>query len=104
MNLITPTDGLTITADTTFAPGVYHFPQGITIAADNITLNGNGALLIGRTHTSRGVTLENHHNVTLNTLPLQGYYHGLYAHRCRQLTITNCHIRDTAELPANSRF
>jgi parallel beta-helix repeat protein len=104
MNLVTPTDGLTITADTTFTPGVYHLPQGITIAADDITLDGNGALLIGRTHNGRGITLDNRHNITLKNLHLQGYYHGLYARHCRQLTITNCHIRDTAELPPNTRF
>lgn len=46
---IIPTPGMVITKDTTFQPGVYKFfeQDGITIAADNITLDGNGAVIIG---------------------------------------------------------
>lgn len=41
---IPPTDGMIIGADTTLAPGVYHLPHGLTIAADGVTLDGGGAL------------------------------------------------------------
>lgn len=46
--MITPTNGLVITEDTTLAPGVYFLPNGITIASDNLTLDGNGAVLVGQ--------------------------------------------------------
>src|SRR6266542_2472533 len=44
---ITPEDGMKITRDTRLAPGVYFLPHGIEVGADHVTLDGNGALLIG---------------------------------------------------------
>ena len=35
---VIPTNGMQITRDTTLAPGVYELPDGITIAADNVTV------------------------------------------------------------------
>ncbi len=46
-DLVIPEDGMKITRDTTLKPGVYFLPNGIEVGADNITLDGNGALLIG---------------------------------------------------------
>jgi len=43
---VIPVDGMVITEDTTFAPGVYPLRQGITIGADGVTLDGGGALLV----------------------------------------------------------
>jgi hypothetical protein len=43
-----PTDGMRITKDTAFKPGVYDLPHGITIAASGITVDGNSALFVGR--------------------------------------------------------
>ena len=42
-----PTDGCTITQDTTFNPGVYNLDYGIRISASNILLDCNGATLQG---------------------------------------------------------
>ncbi len=102
--MITPTNGLVITENSTFAPGVYFLPAGVTIAAAGITLDGNGAVLIGRGQQGCGVTLFNLKNVTIKNLKVMGYFHGLYANRCDFLTITNCIIRDTGEIPANTVF
>lgn len=46
---IIPTPGMVITQNVSFMPGVYDFynKPGITVAADDITINGNGAVLIG---------------------------------------------------------
>lgn len=45
--MITPGDGMQISADVRFAPGVYYLPNGIDVRADNITIDGGGALLVG---------------------------------------------------------
>jgi len=42
---VVPTDGMVITSDTTFCPGTYSLPNGITINANNITLDCDGAIL-----------------------------------------------------------
>lgn len=41
----TPTDGCTVTVDTTFNPGTYDLPNGIGIGANGVILNCNGASL-----------------------------------------------------------
>ncbi|MEJ5309084.1 MAG: DUF1565 domain-containing protein [Anaerolineae bacterium] len=51
MRPVEPTDGMVITADTTFKSGIYVLPHGLSIAADGITVDGNGALLIGQGRT-----------------------------------------------------
>ncbi len=44
-----PTPGMVITESVTFAPGVYSFykGQGITVKGSHLTVDGNGAVLIG---------------------------------------------------------
>ena len=56
---VVPADGMTIERDTTFAPGTYFLPNGVKITADNITLDGNGAVLIGVDCEGVGGSLEN---------------------------------------------
>ncbi len=55
-DLVVPTNGMVITTDTTFAPGTYNLPSGVNIGADGITLDMNGAVLIGSGGTTYGVT------------------------------------------------
>jgi parallel beta-helix repeat protein len=101
--MVTPTDGMAITADTAFAPGVYYLPNGLTVAADGVTLDGGGALLVGA-GAGRGVSLRGRGGVTIKNLRLSGYYHGIYAEACAGLTLARCEARATAELPANTLF
>lgn len=44
---VVPTEGMVITEDTVFCEGEYELSNGIEIDADNITLDCNGAILIG---------------------------------------------------------
>ena len=44
---VVPTDGMTITSDTSFCPGTYSIPNGITISSDNLVLDCNSAHLQG---------------------------------------------------------
>ena len=104
MHTVEPTDGMIITQNTVFEPGIYVLPRGITIAADGVTVNGNGALLMGHERAGSGITVEGHDNVTLKNLCVQEFYHGIAACHCRKLTITGCRITSTAEVPASTVF
>lgn len=104
MQMVQPTDGMVIIEDTVFAPGIYHLPNGIAIGSDNVTIDGSGALLIGSERQGRGLTMEARAGVSVKNLRLQGYYHGIWAHRCERLTIEGCQVRDTAEVDANTIF
>jgi parallel beta-helix repeat protein len=93
-----------ISEDTIFQPGVYYVPNGISIGADNVTLDGGGALLIGKERSGRGVTLEGRSGVTIKNLKLRDYTHGIWAQRGSGLTIKGCQIASTAEVPPNILF
>jgi parallel beta-helix repeat protein len=95
---------MVITEDTILEPGVYYLPGGISIAADNLTLDGNGALLVGSRREGLGLTVLSRSGVTIKNLHLAEYYHGIYARGCRGLTIVNCQATGTAEIPANTIF
>jgi parallel beta-helix repeat protein len=101
--MVVPTDGMVITENTWFAPGVYYLPRGITIAADNVALEGSGALLVGAGR-GRGVTVRGHGGVTIKNLRLSAYYHGIFAEGCAGLRVVGCEARATAELQANTAF
>lgn len=94
---------MVITTDTRLTPGVFHLPQGLTVAADGVTLDGNGALLVG-SGEGRGVTVRGRGAVTIKNLRLSAYHHGIYAEDCAGLTVEGCELRATAELPANTVF
>lgn len=95
---------MVITSDMTLRPETYLFPAGLTIAADNITLDGQGAVLTGWNQSGRGLTIQNCNHVTIKNLRLRDYYHGIYARNCQHLTLENCQISHTGEIPANSDF
>ena len=103
-NLTIPTDGMVITEDVTLAPGVYALPDGLTIAADDITINGKDVLLIGQNHQGAGISLEGCSNVTIRDLGIAGYYHGIRADNCANVTVERVRIRDTAEIEGIDTF
>lgn len=103
-NLLTPTDGMTITENTTLTPGVYHLPKGIVIGADNVTLDGGGATIIGSNREGRGVSIEGRSGVTVKNLNIREYYHGIYAHGASGLTLTSNQVTGTAEIEPNTIF
>lgn len=103
-NLVTPTDGMIVDRDTTLAPGTYFLPRGITVAADNVTLDGNGAVLIGNDHQNTGIAIEGRAGVTVKNTRLSGYYHGIRARSCRDLTLDANFVRDTQEIPHDTIF
>jgi parallel beta-helix repeat protein len=102
--LVTPTDRMTVDKDTTLAPGTYFLPNGLTIAADNVTLDGNGAVLIGREQTGAGVSIEGRAGVTVKNLSLSSYHHGIRAKSCKGLTVESNTVRDTQEVDHDTIF
>jgi parallel beta-helix repeat protein len=102
--VIEPSDGLIVTEDTVFRPGVYLLREGITVAADGVTVNGNGAVLIGDGRKDRGVTVIGRKAVTIEILAIRDYHHGILAYQCADLTIVDCQVTSTAEMPANTIF
>ena len=102
--MATPSNGMIITQDTILDPGIYNLPYGIIIGADGITLDGNGAMLVGDQRNGRGITIEGRSNVTIKNTRIREYYHGIYARGCPGLTITGCQITSTAEIKANTLF
>jgi nitrous oxidase accessory protein NosD len=99
-----PTNNLIISRDTVFRPGTYFLPDGVTVAGDNLTLDGNGACLVGSQRLGSGVKISNCRNVTIKNLKLVGYNYGIAARSCHSLTISGCQVTATAEVPANSIF
>jgi parallel beta-helix repeat protein len=102
--MLAPTDGMVITQDTQLAPGVHFLPKGLTLAADHITLDGNGALLVGQDNQGAGVTLAGYVDVTIQNLRLQSYGYGILARHCQGLTLSHCQVTATAEVPPNTTF
>src|SRR5437016_1069463 len=101
---VIPTEGLSIRADTILTPGVYHLPGGLSIDADGVTLDGNGATLIGADRQGTGLRIEGRANVTVRNLRVRDYYHGIYAVGCRGLRLVGNQITSTAEVPPNTIF
>ena len=44
---VVPRDGQVFTASAVLVPGVYHLPNGVAIGASGVTLDLNGATLVG---------------------------------------------------------
>ncbi|MEE8153474.1 MAG: NosD domain-containing protein [Phycisphaerales bacterium] len=73
---IVPTDGMVITEDTTFVSGTYELPNGVSIGASDITLDMNGATLVGTDFANYGVTCIGFDNVTIQSGAVRNYYYG----------------------------
>lgn len=78
-------------------------PDGITVTADNITLDGNGATLVGN-GTGAGIRLNGRHGVTIRNMRILNFEHGIHAADCTGLTLQNCAVSNTAEIPPNTIF
>ncbi len=103
-NRIVPTNGMVITENTQFVPGVYHLPDGLIVAADNIMLEGQDVLLVSREHSGVGIHVEGRQGITIRELSLSGYYHGIRLDHCRDVTVENVRVRDSAEIEGIDTF
>ena len=100
-DLVVPTDGMVITANTTFVPGTYGLPNGVTIGADGVTLDLNGAVLVGNGGTTYGVASIGHSNVTVTNGTLKGYYYGIRVENGGSVTVSHCTLSGNWVDPAS---
>lgn len=127
----TPHPGMVITESTRLAPGVYDFTEGegLTIAADGITVEAEGVVLRGgctpgsgeaasntdafgyggnaKGDNARllgfhgtGLTLEGRRNVTVRGLAMKGFDQGARLLRCTAITLSGCDFSDCFTDPA----
>ncbi|SDW41587.1 right-handed parallel beta-helix repeat-containing protein [Paenibacillus sp. CF384] len=84
--VIQPYAGMIITEDVVFEPGEYSFPnsKGLIIAANGITVDGNGAIIRGRgkignihSYDGTGLYSNGYHGVTVKGLELHGFKTGM---------------------------
>jgi parallel beta-helix repeat protein len=99
-------DNIAIDASATVRPGRYYVEDGegngvLLIRGSNLTLDFQGATLTGSADGTpadqfqgRGIVIEDSDNVTIKNLTLRGFKVGVYAHRCRNLTIEHCDFSD----------
>ena len=92
--MITPTDDLYITEDTKLESGIYYVPNGLTILEDGITLDGNGALLVGKERFGRGIRISGRSNVTIKKFQEQLQYFTV-AHAVPPLRLSRCFLMVT---------
>ena len=101
---VIPTDGMIITQDTRLAPGVYVLPNGITLDADNITLEGERRADRQPGAHRRSDPRQRAARRDDPGVSISGYHHGIRADHCHDLTIENVRVRDTAEIEGIDTF
>jgi parallel beta-helix repeat protein len=96
---------LRITKDTQLEPQIYILPEGITIDADNVTLDGHGATIMGTDKTnSQGIKVFGQKNVVIKNVRVINYYHGVSIKQSTGIEICNCTITLTTEIQSNTLF
>lgn len=87
----TPLDGMTITEDTIFCEGTYDLPNGLSIGADEVILDCNGAVIDGGLTmvNNYGIYAENRKEVTVKNCELKNYMDGIYLIGTDNSNITN---------------
>ena len=94
-------NGLRIEKATQLDPRVYLLPEGITIDSDDVTLDGQGATILGIDKTGEGIKVSGRKNVVIKNLRVMNYYHGISIKRSKGIEISNCRINSTAEIQSN---
>ena len=104
VDMLSLADNLTITKDSPLEKGIYQLPNGIRIEGSSITLDGNGAVLVGDNFSGNGIFSSGGEDITIKNISIQGYFHGITIIKTKGLRITGCKISGTHEVPANTSF
>ena len=91
-------------ADTDLQATSFLLPEGAEIAADNITIDGHGATIVGSQRTGSGLRIHNRKNVTIRNLKLMEFKHGIDARNCEGLVFENVQVTSTQEVAHNTVF
>ncbi len=98
-------NGMHINRDTQLEPQVYILPDGITIDADNVTLNGGGATIMGTSRIANaGIYVSGRKNIVIKNLRVINYYHGISIQGSTGIEIHDCTITLTTEIQSNTLF
>lgn len=98
-------DKLRINKDTELEPKIYVLPEGITIDADDVMVDGRGATIMGvHKHSSEGIKVSGRRNIIIKNLRVLNYYHGISMQKSAGIEIFNCTIGLTAEIQSNTAF
>ena len=97
-------NGLKINGDMQLEPKVYFLPEGITIDSDNITLDGQGATIMGTDKIGHGIKVSGRKNIIIKNLRVLNYYHGVSIKKSKEIEISNCTITSTSEIQSNTLF
>lgn len=97
-------NGLRVTQDTQLEPKAYFIPEGITIDSDNVTVDGQGATIIGTDKTGQGISVSGRKNIIIKNLRVINYYHGVSIKKSKAIEIRNCTITSTSEIQSNTLF
>ncbi|MBI1279258.1 MAG: hypothetical protein GC179_14115 [Anaerolineaceae bacterium] len=101
---VIPVDGMVITEDTRFAPGVYPMSKGLIINVDNVTIEAEGVLLVDMSHKGIALQAESRKGITVKGLSTSGFNHGLRFDHCENITIEDVRARDTDEIEGIDEF
>ncbi len=106
---VIPQDNLQITQNTLLAPGTYAIADPgkdgvLIIAADDITLDCNSAIINGPDYTGFGIFNNGHHNVTIKNCNASKYYYGLRSENSNNLTVQNNNFSGNRTITDDSIF
>ena len=108
---VIPIDGQVFTTNTVLAPGTYNLPRGVSIGVAGVTLDLNGATLVGNGGSgapSYGVTAIGWNNVVIKNGTVRGYYYGVRLESCSGAQVLDNDLssnwRDPASQSANPPF
>ena len=73
---IVPSDGMNLIQDTVLCTGTYNLPNGINVTANDVTLDCNGASLVG-SGISNGIEVRGYKGVTVRNCNVSSYDDGI---------------------------
>jgi len=71
-----PTNGCSVTQNTTFNQGTYNLPNGINIGMSNTLLNCNGSTLVGSS-SNNGINNDYYDNTVITNCIVKNYTNGI---------------------------
>lgn len=104
LKTIVPTNGMTITEDCTLASGLFHLPDGIKVASDNITVTGNNTTIVSDKQTGVAIAIKGQKNITIRDISIIGFYHGIHVNHSQNIKLENITVRGTQEIEGIETF
>jgi parallel beta-helix repeat protein len=105
---IVPVDGQVFTSSATFVPGTYSLPNGVSVGAPGVTLDMNGATLVGAGFEKYGVSCVGFDKAVIKNGTIRGYYYGVRVQDGSGAQVLSCNLSanwvDPASLTSSAPF